>query len=561
MRIPITPLQNIVNAYVAGKHAPQLLCTTVGQKDRPQKMLDDGSYWDKAIEGADGKDEENVAVHLQAAALHKVAPPGSLDISSGLRLSIATIGQHKDQVLALAVAGDLLYSASASTDIRVFKAPFFQELDRFGSGNGMVKALMTFGGKLYSAHQDNKIRVWKRVGNGDTPCKHKLQAVLPRLDHVLKSMLSNRKYVQVRRHKKKLWMEHADTISALAMGGRTWQGNIVHGNGHESCTPSVLYSASWDKTVKVWSLNSYKCIESFYAHNDAINAMIVVDGSVLVTASADCSIKLWLRREFSVKKTKHSLLTTLHGQRAAVNALAVSANGKILYSGGSDGAMIAWKRVYNKPQARVSFSYNSIDHSRSVSGDQGLKGGEGKEESSTANDLSKHESGSLAGLRRVSRHNRAVASGVSFVMRKVIMGHTRAVLSVSTVGNNIVCSSSADKTIRIWRRTANKYRPERRRSGDYGTPGRPTQRRSGDYGPGAALHETVETSVWEYTCLAVLAGHEGPVKSIVSVLCPASDYAINIAGDGDCAHHDTGVVVYSGGLDSKVNVWSIPLHR
>ncbi|KAI5081480.1 hypothetical protein GOP47_0004663 [Adiantum capillus-veneris] len=585
----VTALQHIINSYLPRKHAP-LLCTAVGRKDRSQKILKNGrdrdarvGYTHKAIE-EDGKHEDNVVVYqLQASALHSIitneaifafskpislkyingsrgnkeTPPTIVDIFTDTGPNITTIGQHNNRVFALAVAGDLLYSASASTGIRVFKAPLFEELDRFGSGYGMVKALMTFGDKLYSAHQDNKIRVWKRVGNSDTTCKHKLLAVLPRLDHVLKSMVLERKYVQVRRHKKKLWMEHADTISALAMGGDKCSSK---GNSVQSCTPSVLYSASWDKTVKVWSLNTCNCIESFHAHNDAINAMIVIDGFVLVTASADCSIKLWMQRGFSGKKRKHSLLTTLHGQRAAVNALAASANGRILYSGSSDGAMIAWKRVSYKPQPRVSYSYSSDN------GDGHLKAGEmdiglgeakvdwlARDDSSTATVLRMYESGSLAGLRRMSQDNtRAVASaGVSFVMRKVMVGHTRAVLSVSTVGNDIVCSSSADKTIRVWKREA----------GD-----RPKQRRSNDYGDGA--HEA-KTSTWEYKCLSVLAGHGGPVKSIASVLCPASpphhvltyDCSIDVAGDGDRAHRDAGVVVYSGGLDSKVKAWYLPLQR
>ncbi|MCO5606542.1 hypothetical protein L7F22_060730 [Adiantum nelumboides] len=214
------------------------------------------------------------------------------DASSKLstRPNVATVGQHTDQVFALAVAGDLLYSASASTDIRVtFKAPLFEQLDCFGIENGMVNSLMTFSDRLYSAHQDNKIRVWKRFWNDDFTFKHKLLNVLSRLDHYVKSnMLLDRKYVQVRRHKKKLWIEHADTISALAMGGSCSTEGDVHDSAH--CTPTVLYSASWDKTVKVWGLNNHKCIESFYAHNDAINAMTVIGGLVLATASVDHTI-------------------------------------------------------------------------------------------------------------------------------------------------------------------------------------------------------------------------------------------------------------------------------
>lgn len=499
--------------------------------------------------------------------------------------TVATIDRHKDKVFALAVAGELLYTASDSTDIRLFRAPSFEEVDCFGSGNGMVQSLMAFGDTLYSAHQDNKIRVWKRVRSGGGKCKHKLLAVLPRLDHCVKSMLLERNYVQVRRHKKKLWIEHADTISALALGGSGRSGDELGGDSGWRPPPAVLYSASWDRTVKVWSLSNYKCIESFYAHTDAINAMIVIDGLVLATGSADCSIKLWTRLSPSSRKRRHSLLSTLHGHKAPVNALAISENAKVLYSGGSDGAVIAWKKVYNKPRARSNY-HSTIHTTRSgtissaLSGDaflkqigsassgdiEMIKGADclAKNEIvgvdlSGENSVTKHVAGLI---RRGNNQSRAVASGFSFVIRKVMVGHTRSVLSVSTVGDNIVCSSSADKTIRVWRRGTSPESASMQQLHRHSDSGR---------------------SVWEYECMAVLAGHGGPVKSIASVLCPTAQHLVcreslhaiqqdctaaagkhDAEGEDDShvhTDHHNGVVVYSAGLDSKVKVWVVPLQR
>ncbi|MCO5582168.1 hypothetical protein L7F22_036058 [Adiantum nelumboides] len=615
--IPIVQLLlQQMSPCIAEKHTNALLYMIVGERDRSMqtfKECRDTTPNDSAYRHETSKGDKNHEISVGAHLVHGMStvdyvtkgkarsgnirdPSSKVDISLSTRSNVATVGQHTAHVFALAVAGDLLYSASASTDIRVFKTPLFEQLDCFGSGNGMVNSLLTFGDRLYSAHQDNKIRVWKRVWNDDFTFKHKLLNVLPRLDHYVKCILLDRKYVQVRRHKKKLWIEHADTISALAMGGSCSTEGDVHDNVHS--TPTVLYSASWDKTVKVWSLNNHKCIESFYAHNDAINAMTVIGGLVLATASADRTIKLWARvGNFSARKRKHSLLGTLHGHKAAVNALATSANAKILYSGGSDGAVVAWKRVYNKLQSRASMNYSSTasmsvsggacNTADQISGEMDMVLGEAivslvKDDSSSemmSSPLSKINfgSGSLAGLRKVSQHNRAMASSVSFVMRKVMVGHTRAVLSVSAVGDNIVCSSSADKTIRVWiRESAAASDGLRRRSRDAG----------GDE------NLVGRSSSWEYECLAVLAGHGGPVKSIASVLCLSAALAGQLrhritspnskahcagddeSGDGlgaaavevDGGDHDgeadeAAIVVYSGGLDSKVKVWALPLNR
>ena len=73
---------------------------------------------------------------------------------------------------------------------------------------------------------------------------------------------------------------------------------------------NILYSASLDKTVKVWSISDLKCIENIPAHSEPINAIVVADDGILYTASDDPTIRVW-KRNFSRGEWPHSLMVTL----------------------------------------------------------------------------------------------------------------------------------------------------------------------------------------------------------------------------------------------------------
>lgn len=60
---------------------------------------------------------------------------------------------------------------------------------------------------------------------------------------------------------------------------------------------NILYSASVDKTVKVWRISDLKCIENIPAHSEPINAIVVADDGILYTASDDATVRVW-RRNF-----------------------------------------------------------------------------------------------------------------------------------------------------------------------------------------------------------------------------------------------------------------------
>lgn len=267
----------------------------------------------------------------------------------------ATLEKQGDQVscVALAPHEDLVYSASSGAQgVRVWSKLDLSEgtCTSFGEKQGAVRTLVVAGDRVFSAHEDLKIRVWARLDkerclSAGAVGDHKLLAVMPTIwDCMTKAVLPG-SYVQVRRHQKRqLWIEHVDAISALAVGKK------------EGC----LYSASWDRSVKVWRLRDFKCIESFKAHNDAINALAVSQDGFLYTGSADSKMKVWAREGAG---QKHCLVATLEAHRSAVNALALSTDGSLLYSGACDKAIVVWEREDSAQHATLAGALRGHRHS------------------------------------------------------------------------------------------------------------------------------------------------------------------------------------------------------
>ncbi|XP_009407250.2 protein JINGUBANG-like [Musa acuminata AAA Group] len=345
---------------------------------------------------------------------------------------VTTIRAHACYVAALAVHGTSVYSGGSDQEIRVWPSVLLDSSSTARTDHpasftvaqteSPVKSLLVSGDNLFSSHQDGEIRVWQ-INQREQRC-YKLKAVLPTSMDRFLSFLSPKNYVQVRRHKKCSWVHHVDAVSGLALS-------------HDG---ALLYSISWDRTLKVWRTSGFRCIESVAgAHQDAINAIAVSRNGHVYTGSADAKINVWRR---SGEEGKHSLVQTLERHRSAVNALALSADDRVLYSGASDRSVVVWE------------------------------GG----------------SGGMA------------ATGE-------LRGHRRAILCLVAAGD-VVCSGSADTTVRVWRR------------------GREQKGR--------------------HSCLAVMEGHGGPVKSLAMVVLESS----SSSSSSTC-------LVLSGGLDCDLKLWRL----
>ncbi|PIA40506.1 hypothetical protein AQUCO_02500309v1 [Aquilegia coerulea] len=237
---------------------------------------------------------------------------------------IGSLVREEGHVYSLAAAGDLLYTGSDSKNIRVWKD--LKEYSAFKSASGLVKAIVIAGPKIFTGHQDGKIRVWRvSTKNANT---FKRAGTLPKLKDLIRCSINPSNYVEIRRKRNGLWLKHFDAISCLSLNEN--QG--------------VLYSGSWDKTLKVWRLSDSKCLESINAHDDAVNSVVVGFDGMVFTGSADGSIKVW-KKESQDKGSKHTFVQALLQQESAVTSLAV--NAAVLYGGSSDGLVNFWEREKN----------------------------------------------------------------------------------------------------------------------------------------------------------------------------------------------------------------------
>ncbi|PWA76585.1 transducin/WD40 repeat-like superfamily protein [Artemisia annua] len=244
-------------------------------------------------------------------------PPSSC--SSYRSLSVLT--GHDGSVSCLAICGEFVLSASHGKDIIVWQQPDLHMFAKFGQGDGTVKAVVSVGNKVFTAHQDSRIRVWRVSRSSENIFK--LVDTLPTTKDYLGKFMKQSNYVQTRRHHKRLWIEHADSISCLSVS-----------NG-------LIYSGSWDKTLKVWRIKDLKCLESIKAHDDAINDLIACKG-IVYSASADGKVKAW-GRSVTEPNGSHSLKGILEGHKdVSVNSVVVSDDGMVVYGGGSDGYVMGW---------------------------------------------------------------------------------------------------------------------------------------------------------------------------------------------------------------------------
>ncbi|KAI4382569.1 hypothetical protein MLD38_008519 [Melastoma candidum] len=302
---------------------------------------------------------------------------------------LMTQSSHSSYVSSLVLVGKFFLAGAADGEVRAWAHGSTGSCSSSDGnvavpgGGSTVKSMAVSGDVLFSAHQDGKIRVWRLDDDDDDDGRpsYKFLTSLPTFVDRFSKIFSSRNYVQVRRHRKCTWVHHVDAVSSLVL----------------SKDGSLLYTASWDRTFKVWRTSDLRCLESVSdAHADAINAIVVSPSGFVYTGSADKKIKMW-KQTFDgdrARKGRHVMVATLEKHRSAVNALALTEDGEVLYSGACDRSILVWE----------------WEGSRN---DQGM------------------------------------------VLAGALRGHSKAILSLAVVGD-LVVSGSADKTLRVWRRGVDK---------------------------------------------------------------------------------------------------------
>jgi small GTP-binding protein len=121
-----------------------------------------------------------------------------------------------------------------------------------------------------------------------------------------------------------------------------------------------FYTASSDKTIRVWNAKTGDFIRSWMPHKNAIWAMRVL-GSAIVTGSGDLTIKI-------TDSTSGRIIRTLEGHKGSVWALDVSLDGKNIASASEDTTAAIWElrsglklfelKGHKKAVQSVAFSLN-----------------------------------------------------------------------------------------------------------------------------------------------------------------------------------------------------------
>jgi len=119
--------------------------------------------------------------------------------------------------------------------------------------------------------------------------------------------------------------------------------------GHESgvhavaVTPDGRYavSGSFDKTLRLWELNTGKFIRNFEGHAGTVfGAAVTPDGQRIVSGSSDGTLRVW---DLNTAK----LINTLSGHTGKIYAVKITLDGRYIISSSADRTLSCgiWIRV------------------------------------------------------------------------------------------------------------------------------------------------------------------------------------------------------------------------
>ncbi|KAJ3024584.1 UNVERIFIED_CONTAM: hypothetical protein HDU68_007985 [Siphonaria sp. JEL0065] len=192
-------------------------------------------------------------------------------------------------------------------------------------------------------------------------------------------------------------------------------------------------SASEDKTLKVWNIETGECVQTLGGHDGCVASVVVSkDSKIIVSGSWDGTVRVWELEVASGEWKVGQVLGVSSTSDVKVNSVVLSEDGALIWAGCSDGKLVAVQLCEESWDRKVSVDA----HSDAVSSLALLNDGS-------------VISGSWDFTLRVWKKG---DDGIWFA-NQTLSGHKNRVtcLSVSRDGATLV-SGSTDKRILVWKK-------------------------------------------------------------------------------------------------------------
>jgi WD40 repeat protein len=182
----------------------------------------------------------------------------------------------------------------------------------------------------------------------------------------------------------------------------------------------TLISASADRTIKVWNLQTGALVKTLVGHESYVNTIVTTnDGRVLISGGADHTIRVW-------DLETGNLLNTIRGHTHAINTLILSTDDQTVISASADLKIKVWNWKTGQ-EIRTLTGHNNYINSIKLSPDGRLLI-------------------SASADQTIKIWNLATGQEI-----RTLQGHSNYVNDiVITPDGKFIISGSADKTIKIW---------------------------------------------------------------------------------------------------------------
>jgi ribosome assembly protein 4 len=262
----------------------------------------------------------------------------------------------------------LLASSSKDQTIRVWDSATQSCLFALGSHTASVTKVLWGGeGYIYSGSQDRTIKVWSEEdGRQISEMKghaHWVNTLALSTDYVLrtgcydhfqkefeteeeKKEYATQRYEKMKDHKGgERLVSGSDDFTMIMWQPQKSNKPIHRLTGHQGLINQVVFSpdgfyfasASFDKSIKLWSGQTGKFISNFRGHVSSVYQVAwSADSRLLVSGSKDTTLKVW-----DVEKKK--LMFDLPGHADEVYAVDWSPDGEKVASGSKDRMVRIWR--------------------------------------------------------------------------------------------------------------------------------------------------------------------------------------------------------------------------